>query len=57
MTSFAVDGATHDRSGRLTIDEFRIAPIEAVPMLDYFAQGRGVGGGLRGIGVRPLELG
>lgn len=50
---FAVDGATYDRSGRLTIDEFRIEPIDDVtdPMLDYFAASGGVmGGGIRGIG-------
>lgn len=51
---FAVDGATYDRSGRLTVDEFRIEPIDAVtdPMLDYFAGIGGVmGGGIRGFGV------
>jgi hypothetical protein len=50
---FAVDGATYDRGGRLTIDEFRVEPIDAVtdPLLDYFAVGGGVGDGLRGIGA------
>lgn len=51
---FAVDGATYDRSGRLTIDEFHVAPLDAItdPMLDYFASVGGyIGGGLRGIGV------
>jgi hypothetical protein len=51
---FVVDGATYDRSGRLTIDEFRIEPNDAVtdPMLDYFASlGGSIGGGLRTMGV------
>jgi hypothetical protein len=51
---FVVDGATYDRSGRLTIDEFRIEPNDGVsdPMLDYFAStGGAMGGGIRGIGV------
>jgi hypothetical protein len=51
---FAVDGATYDRSGRLTIDEFRVDPANAVtdPMLDYFGSSGGyAGGGIRGIGV------
>jgi hypothetical protein len=51
---FTVDGATYDRSGRLTIDEFVIDRIEDVsdPMLDYFGSiGGYIGGGLRGIGV------
>jgi hypothetical protein len=51
---FTVDGATYDRSGRLTIDEFTIDRIDDVsdPMLDYFAaSGGGVGGGLRSVGV------
>ncbi len=51
---FVVDGATGDRSGRLTIDEFRIDPIDAVtdPMLDYFAPMNGIaGGGFRVNGV------
>ena len=50
---FVVDSATYDRSGRLTIDRFRIAPINAVtdPMLDYFATSSAfMGGGLRGMG-------
>jgi hypothetical protein len=50
---FFVDGAIYDRSGRLTIDEFRISPIERVtdPLLDYFAASNGfIGGGLRGTG-------
>jgi hypothetical protein len=51
---FAVDGATYDGSGRLTIDEFRVDPLNSVtdPMLDYFAATGGyAGGGLRGFGV------
>lgn len=51
---FTVDGATYDRSGRLTIDEFVIDRIDDVsdPMLDYFASiGGYLGGGIRGIGV------
>ena len=51
---FAVDGATYDRSGRLTIDEFAIDRIDDVsdPMLDYFGSiGGSIGGGIRGIGV------
>jgi hypothetical protein len=51
---FTVDGATYDRSGRLTIDEFVIDRIDDVsdPMLDYFGSiGGFIGGGLRGMGV------
>ena len=51
---FAVDGATYDRSGRLTIDEFVIDRIDDVsdPMLDYFGSiGGYIGGGIRGMGV------
>ena len=51
---FTVDGATYDRSGRLTIDTFAIDRMDDVsdPMLDYFASAGGViGGGLRGMGV------
>jgi len=51
---FTVDGATYDRSGRLTIDEFVIDRIDDVsdPMLDYFGSiGGYIGGGIRGIGV------
>ncbi len=51
---FAVDGATYDRSGRLTIDDFLIEPNDAVtdPLLDYFASSGGfIGGGIRAIGV------
>lgn len=51
---FSVDGATYDRSGRLTIDEFLIDRIDDVwdPMLDYFGSiGGSIGGGIRGIGV------
>ena len=51
---FSVDGATYDRSGRLTIDEFVIDRIDDVSdqMLDYFGSiGGYVGGGIRGMGV------
>ncbi len=51
---FTVDGATYDRSGRLTMDEFVIDRIDDVsdPMLDYFGSiGGYIGGGIRGIGV------
>jgi hypothetical protein len=50
---FVVDGATYDRSGRLTIDEFRVEPDDGVtdPLPDYFASGGFIGGGIRGIGV------
>jgi hypothetical protein len=50
---FVVDGATYDRSGRLTIDEFLVEPDEAVtdPLLDYFAQGGSSLGGVRQNGV------
>ena len=51
---FTVDGATGDRSGRLTIDDFVIDRIDDVsdPMLDYFgSMGGSIGGGIRGIGV------
>jgi hypothetical protein len=51
---FTVDGATYDRSGRLTIDEFVIDRIDDVsdPMLDYFGSiGGYMGGGIRGMGV------
>lgn len=51
---FTVDGATYDRSGRLTIDEFVIDRIDDVsdPMLDYFGSiGGFIGGGIRGMGV------
>jgi hypothetical protein len=51
---FAVDGATYDRSGRLTIDRFSIDRIDEIsdPMLDYFGSVGGyIGGGLRGTGV------
>lgn len=53
-TRFTVDGATYDRSGRLTIDEFVIDRIDDVsdPMLDYFGSiGGFIGGGIRGMGV------
>jgi hypothetical protein len=48
---FILDTATYDRSGRLTIDEFRVDPIDRVtdPLLDYFASlGGYIGGGIRG---------
>jgi hypothetical protein len=51
---FTVDGATYDRSGRLTIDDFVIDRMDDVsdPMLDYFGSiGGSIGGGLRGVGV------
>jgi len=51
---FSVDGATYDRSGRLTIDEFVIDRIDDVsdPLLDFFGSiGGYAGGGIRGIGV------
>ena len=51
---FTVDGATYDRSGRLTIDEFVIDRIDDVsdPMVDYFGSiGGYIGGGIRGMGV------
>jgi hypothetical protein len=57
---FVVDGATGDRSGRLTIDQFHIDPIDAVtdPMLDYFAPMNGIAGGgfrMKGVlGDRPF---
>jgi hypothetical protein len=50
---FTVDGATYDRSGRLTIDEFVIDRIDDLsdPMLDYFASSGGhIGGGIRSMG-------
>jgi hypothetical protein len=46
---FAVDGRTYDRSGRLTIDTFRVEPVDGVtdPLLDYFATSAGfIRGGL-----------
>jgi hypothetical protein len=55
---FSVDGATYDRSGRLTIDEFVIDRIDDVsdPLLDFFGSiGGYIGGGIRGIGVLGLE--
>jgi hypothetical protein len=51
---YSVDGATYDRSGRLTIDQFTIDRIDDVsdPMLDYFgAIGGHAGGGIRSIGT------
>jgi hypothetical protein len=50
---YSVDGATYDRSGRLTIDDFVIDRIDDVsdPMLDYFGSSSGDFGGIRGIGV------
>ena len=62
LKRFVVDGATYDRSGRLTIDEFRLAPIARVtdPMLDYFAAaGAFMGGGMRSmatLGDKPFTL-
>lgn len=59
---FTVDGATYDRSGRLTIDEFVIDRIDDVsdPMLDYFGSiGGYIGGGIRTMGVlgeRPFAV-
>jgi hypothetical protein len=59
---FVLDSATYDRSGRLTIDEFRVEPIERVgdPLLDYFAASPGtIGGGLRGspvLGEKPTVV-
>jgi hypothetical protein len=59
---FAVDGATYDRSGRLTIDDFVIEPMDDAsdPMLDYFASvGSSIGGGIRGMGVlgeKPFKV-
>jgi hypothetical protein len=55
---FRVDGATYDRSGRLTIDEFRIDRMDDVwdPMLDYFGSVGGlIGGGIRSIGMLGEE--
>lgn len=55
---YTVDGATYDRSGRLTIDEFVIDRIDDVsdPLLDYFgASGGSIGGGIRGMGVLGEE--
>jgi hypothetical protein len=49
---FVASGATYDRSGRLTIDEFRVEPFDGVsdPLLDFYAQTGGViGGGLSSI--------
>jgi hypothetical protein len=59
---FVVDGATYDRSGRLTIDEFLVEPDEGVsdPLLDYFAFGGFIGGGIRTFGVlgeKPFTVG
>jgi hypothetical protein len=59
---FVVDGATYDRSGRLAIDEFRLAPIARVtdPMLDYFgAAAAFIGGGLSSdqtLGGKPFTV-
>jgi hypothetical protein len=56
---FVLDSGTYDRSGRLTIDEFHVEPIDRVsdPLLDYFASAGGfIGGGIRGmpvLGERP----
>jgi len=50
---YVVDGATYDRSGRLTIDTYRVSPDRGVvdPLLDYLAFGSFMGGGIRGMGV------
>jgi hypothetical protein len=51
---FVLDSATYDRSGRLTLDEFHVEPIDRVsdPLLDYFAAAAGfIGGGIRGMPV------
>jgi hypothetical protein len=59
---FVVDGATYDHSGRLTIDDFRVEPHDAVsdPLVDYFASAGGsIGGGMRQMGVlgdRPFTV-
>jgi hypothetical protein len=59
---FVVDGATYDHSGRLTIDDFRVEPHDAVsdPLADYFASvGGSIGGGMRQMGVlgdRPFTV-
>src|SRR5947209_7336128 len=59
---FIVDNATYDHSGRLSIDDYRIEPNDAVtdPMLDYFAQSPGfIGGGVRSPGVlgeKPVRI-
>jgi hypothetical protein len=47
---FVVDGATYDRSGRLTIDEFHLSPLSEVtdPMLDYLGTMSGIIGGVSG---------
>ena len=50
---FIVDNATYDHSGRLSIDDYRIEPNDAVtdPMLDYFGSiGGWMGGGLTSFG-------
>lgn len=57
-----MDGATYDRSGRLSLEAWTIEPNEAVvdPMLDYFASVGGViGGGIRRmdtIGATPVAV-
>ena len=51
---FAVDGRTSDRSGRLTIDRYRIEPAAGVadPLMDYGTLGDfAFGGGLGTIGA------
>jgi hypothetical protein len=51
---YVLDSATYDRSGRLTLDEYRIEPIDRVgdPLLDMFAGFGGyLGGGIRGMPV------
>lgn len=60
---FVVSGATYDRSGRLTIDEFRISPPDGVsdPLLDFYAAQPGgfIGGGLsstHALGDQPVVV-
>ena len=43
---YSVDGATYDRSGRMTVDRFRVDPDRGVtdPLFDYLACGSFMGG-------------